>query len=311
MIDDDLKNENSYNAAPPSRGKVWTAVLGAGVLLLGGFAFYQSNRTDELKQQIAAAQHDNASLQTSFSSSVDQMQKTIDSLKTDLKSDLAANSTTVSKNLARTQANATRHADQLAAQLEQKRAQDEQQLTSALNDVKTANDETSSKLTGISSDVGDVRNDVGSVKTDVASVRSDTNKNASDLQRALGDMGVMSGLIATNGDEIKMLRALGDRNVYEFTLTRSQGMQKVGDIQVALNKADPKRNRFTLDILADDKKVQKRDKGTNEPVQFYVPSKARQPYELVVNQVDKNTVKGYLATPKVSVSRNDEPAKAN
>jgi hypothetical protein len=37
-------------------------------------------------------------------------------------------------------------------------------------------------------------------------------------------------------------------------------------------------------------------------VQFYT-ARARQPYELVVNQVKNNQVMGYLATPKVTVAR--------
>ena len=81
------------------------------------------------------------------------------------------------------------------------------------------------------------------------------------------------------------------------------GMRKVGDIQVMLRKADAKRNRYTVDVRADDKLVEKRDKSINEPVQFYTAS-AHQPFELVVNEVKKDKVTGYLATPKVTVSRN-------
>ena len=102
-----------------------------------------------------------------------------------------------------------------------------------------------------------------------------------------------------------MLRDLGDRNVYEFTLAKSDGMKRVGDIEVSLEKADAKRNVFTVEILAADQRVEKKDKTINEPLQFYVPGRSAQPYELVVNQVDKNTVKGYLAAPKVTVARND------
>jgi len=252
------------------------------------------------------AQHDNAAIQSNLTSSYADMQKNMASLK----DDLAQARQEVGTNLAKTQSVAARHADQLVAKLEQKHSQNEEQLSAELNQVKASTDEASAKLTGISTDVGDVKTEVGSVKNDVASVRTDADKNTADLQRALGDMGVMSGLIATNGEEIKVLRALGDRNVYEFTLTKSGGQQKVGDIQVALNKVDPKRNRFTVNILADDKRVEKKDKGINEPVQFYVFSKARQPYELVVNEVGKNTIKGYLATPKVTISRN-APAGTN
>ena len=67
-------------------------------------------------------------------------------------------------------------------------------------------------------------------------------------------------------------------------------------------KTDPKRNKYTVEVMADDKKTEKKDKNINEPVQFYT-AKARQPYELVVNQVGKDLIVGYLATPKETLSR--------
>ena len=65
---------------------------------------------------------------------------------------------------------------------------------------------------------------------------------------------------------------------------------------------DPKKNKFTVDLIADDKRVEKKDKNVNEPVQFYV-ARARQPYEIVVNEVKKGQIVGYLATPKVQQTR--------
>ena len=140
------------------------------------------------------------------------------------------------------------------------------------------------------------------VKQNVASTRSDLDKTGSDLKRVMGDMGVMSGLIATNSKDLDALRALGERNYFEFDLTKAQGMKKIGDVVLTLKKSDPKRNRFTVDVLADDKHVEKKDKTMNEPVQLYL-SGNMQPYEIVINQVKKDEVVGYLATPKVKVAR--------
>jgi hypothetical protein len=147
-----------------------------------------------------------------------------------------------------------------------------------------------------------VKTDVTSVRADLASTQSTLDKTGADLKRAMGDMGVMSGLIATNGKDLAALRALGERNYFEFDLSRKQGDKRVGDVTLSLKKADPKRNRFTLDVLADDKHLEKKDKTINEPVQLYVAG-GMQPYEIVVNQVDKDHVKGYLSTPKVKMAR--------
>jgi len=118
----------------------------------------------------------------------------------------------------------------------------------------------------------------------------------------VGDMGVMSGLIATNGKDLQALRALGEKNYFEFDLSKGQSTKKVGDLTISLKKADPKHNRYTVDILADDKHVEKKDRTINEPVQLYL-AENRQPYEVVVNQIKKDEVVGYLATPKVNLSR--------
>jgi hypothetical protein len=157
-----------------------------------------------------------------------------------------------------------------------------------------------SKSSEVDETLSGIKGDVGAVKTEVASTKADLDNTKVDLRRALGDMGVMSGLIATNSTQLNELRKLGERNYIEFTLPKNGAPQKVGDIQMALKKTDMKRNRFTLDVLADDKKVEKKDRTVNEPVQFYLAS-ARTPYEVVVNSVTKDSVKGYLAIPKVKM----------
>jgi chromosome segregation ATPase len=152
--------------------------------------------------------------------------------------------------------------------------------------------------------VAEVGTEVTGVKSDVAATRSDLEKTIADLKRASGDLNVQSGLIATNGKELAALRALGERNYFEFKLTRGKQPQKVGDVLIELKKSDPKHNRYTLEITADDKKVEKKDRTVNEPLQFYT-TKAHQPYEIVVNDVQKNLISGYLATPKVQSVRGE------
>jgi len=188
----------------------------------------------------------------------------------------------------------------LTAKLAEQR-QTQQQVAGEVDQLKQASSEANTKLTEISADVSSVKGDVGSVKGDIASTQSDVQQHGSELKRVTGDMGVMSGLIATNSKELKELRDLGERDYIEFDLKKASGPQKVGKIQLALDKADPKRNRFTLDVLADDKRVQKRDRTINEPVQLYV-SGSRQPCEIVVNEVKKNELIGYFAVPKVTMA---------
>jgi chromosome segregation ATPase len=288
---------NRTNKTEQSRMSLWTLVFAAVLSALGVFAFvYQNAQTDELRRQVVAFQQDNAALRSSLSQSDSELQSALDAVRTDLASTRQDTSSAVAK----AQAAVRRHTDLLAGRIQQQQKEQGEQLSADLNQVKESTSETATKLDG---KLDGISTEVGTVKSDVASARSNIEETQGELQRTKGDLGVVSGLIATNSKEIQYLRELGDRNIYEFTIDRMSGMQKVGDIQVMLRRADSKRNRYTVDVRADDKLVEKRDKSINEPVQFYT-ARAHQPYELVVNDVKKDKVTGYLATPKVTVSRN-------
>jgi chromosome segregation ATPase len=176
------------------------------------------------------------------------------------------------------------------------------------------------KLSGLESNVSTQlatkanQDDVTKLGGDVTGVKSDLEDTKSKLERATGDMGVMSGLIARNHDDLEELRRKGDRNYFEFTLTKSKTPSRVGPVEIALNKADQKRSKYTVTVLADDKSIEKKDKTAGEPVQFYMKGTARySPYELVVFDVGKNQVTGYLSTPKsaggATAASNTTPAQ--
>ena len=144
-----------------------------------------------------------------------------------------------------------------------------------------------------------VATEVGGAKKDIEATRSDLEATKGRLERASGDMGVMSGLIAHNRDDLEELKRRGDRNYYEFKLTKSKTAQKVGPVQVTLNKTDQKKSKYTITVFVDDRSIEKRDKTAGEPVQFYVRGASRMPpYEFVVFEVGKNQITGYLSTPK-------------
>lgn len=193
-------------------------------------------------------------------------------------------------NMAASQAKreALSYADEQAKRLESEQQKNAQEVNSALSDVKQRADTANQGLQAVNTDVGNV-------KTDLASTKSDLNQTKTNLQKVAGDLGVTSGYVATNGKELEELKRRGERNYVEFTLRKQKQMQRVGDISLKLAKADPKHNKFTLDVLADDKTTQKRDRNINEPLQFYV---SKSLYEIVVNTVGKDQIAGYLSTPK-------------
>ena len=165
----------------------------------------------------------------------------------------------------------------------------DQKLNSELTQVKQESDE---KILSVATEVGGAKKDIESTRTDLEATKGE-------LKRATGDMGVMSGLIAHNRDDLEELRRRGDRNYYEFTVQKSKTPQRVGPVQMALNKADQKKSRYTVTVFADDRSIEKKDKTAGEQVQFYMRGATRMaPYEIVVFDVGKNQIKGYLSTPK-------------
>jgi hypothetical protein len=164
------------------------------------------------------------------------------------------------------------------------------------------------KISGIESNVSAVNSqlatkanaeDVNKLNGDVSGVKNDLDVTKAKLDRATGDMGVMSGLIARNHDDVEELKRRGDRNYYEFTVQKTKTPQRVGPVEISLNKADQKRSKYTMTVLADDRSIEKKDKTAGEPVQFYVKGSSHAaPYEIVVFDVGKSQITGYLSTPK-------------
>src|SRR6266403_4749215 len=178
-------------------------------------------------------------------------------------------------------------------------AQAKSRAESIRKEQQTADDKLTAQLKESDEKIGAVASEVGNAKKDIEATKGDLEATKGKLERSLGDMNVMSGLIARNHDDLDDLRRRGDRNYYEFTLQKSKNAQRVGPVQMSLNKTDPKKAKYTLTVIADDKTIEKKDKTSGEPVQFYVKGSARMaPYEIVVFDVGKNQITGYLATPK-------------
>jgi chromosome segregation ATPase len=151
-----------------------------------------------------------------------------------------------------------------------------------------------SEVTGA---VEGVKTDVGGVKTDVASTKADLEATKSKLQSTIGDLGVQSGLIANTRGDLEVLKHKGDRNYFEFTLTKGAKPQPISTISLQLKKTDQKRGKFTVNVTSDDKTIEKKDRNISEPIQFY-SGRDHMLYELVVWTVEKNRATGYLSTPK-------------
>ena len=176
---------------------------------------------------------------------------------------------------------------QRAAQLQQQQKESETRLEK----------EQKEQIGQVSGEVAGVKTDVGGVKTDVASTKADLEATKAKLQSAVGDLGVQSGLIANTRGDLEVLKHKGDRNYYEFTLLRGAKPQPVATVSLQLKKVDAKHGKYTMNVSADDKTIEKKDRNVAEPIQFY-SGRDHLLFELVVWTVDKNKATGYLSTPK-------------
>ena len=163
--------------------------------------------------------------------------------------------------------------------------------TAKLEEVKQ---ETSTKLGAVNGDVKAANGQIEGVKSDLAATRNDLAANRKEIGDVRDSLGRQ---IAHNESELDILKRRGERNYVEFTVDKNNKMQRVGDIQMQLTKADSKAQRFDVNLLVSDTKLQKKNQIVNEPVPLLV-GQNRLRYELVVNSVEKDRIRGYISTPK-------------
>lgn len=276
---------------PPASGVKTALVAGALVALLASniYLYFALDRArTDMSKMNEALMSEITGLKETTSVTTASERRNVDTLK----EDLAAARRQANQAAGQAKQEAQAHADQLAKQLAAEQTRQQQQVQSQISDVQQ---QTEAKI-------GAVNTDVSSVKSDLGSTKAELDKTIANLNKTIGDLGVQSGYIATNGKELAALKRLGERNYFEFNLGKTKQPQRVGDITLLLKKSDPKHNKYSVSVMADDKLTEKKDKNLNEPVQFYV-AKARLPYELVVNEIKKDQIVGYLATPKDTTPR--------
>jgi chromosome segregation ATPase len=273
-MSDDYKVEQTTIRETPS----WhlPALIVLGLIAIGGLAFgwNASSKLDATQQnvnnQVKTMQQSVAQDITSLKDRIAQDEKSVTDSQGDLK--------VVTDKLKITQG----------------------QLKKARMEASQLNDATSQKLTALDTSVHTElatkagSEDVKTVDTRVSKVSTDLDKTREDLSMARSEMGT---LIARNHDEIDALRRQGEREYIEFTITGKNKPQKVGNITVELKNANVKRNQATLAMTVEDKRFEKKNRALNEPIFFYTTG-SHVPEEIVINKIGKDTVSGYVSTPK-------------
>ena len=255
-----------YHSESHSNAGKWILIVVAVLYVAGSsyLLFDQKSKVDKLTQDVAADQKQAADLSKRMQSA-------------------EADAETLAQQLGMTKKELASRADELQRQ---QRAS-----------VARLAEEQKKELNVVAGEVGNVKTDVGGVKTDLGATKASLEEARAQLQTMKGDLGVQSGLIANTRGDLDALKHKGDRQYYEFTLLKGANPQAFSTVALQLKKTDPKKGKYTLNVTADDRTIEKKDKNASEPVQFYT-GRDHMLYEMVVWTVDKNKITGYLSTPK-------------
>jgi len=194
-----------------------------------------------------------------------------------------------SEKLGMTQQELTR-AHALASDIQKKQQLAVQQLNDAIakkasaDEVNKVQADANAKLGGLSTDLAGTKKDLESTKSEFANALS-------------GTKGELNGAIARTHDELVLLAHRTDRDYFEFKIPKRHAQQKVGTVTVQLEKTDTKKNLFTVNLFFDDKRTVRKDHAIAEPLYFYVQG-ASSALEMVVNKLGKDSIAGYISTPK-------------
>jgi predicted nucleic acid-binding Zn-ribbon protein len=275
---DTTPHADDYEAPPPASTPLWIPILivllfiGLGAVSYAGYT--SRTRLERLENDLSTS-NAHADL---LSKELEQTNGRVAALRGQLD--------VTSQKLGLTQDELAR-ARTLAQTIQKQQQASDAQLGEQIGQVKQESEQK----------IGEVSTDLTGAKTDIASTKKDLDDTKSKLTSTIGDLGVQSGLIARNREEVEALKRLNERNIFDFNLTKSKNPQRVGPIQITLRSTDPKRFRFTMTVIADDKAIEKKDRNVDEPMQFYVRG-THTPYEIVVFEVTKDRATGYLSTSK-------------
>jgi len=300
-----MSKQESPAAGASIRGIGWSQflVIICAVAIVGlGYGLHSTRNTFEhrvadLEASLDATTHQLAQFRTTSEGQATELVSNVDAL---------------SKRVGLTADDLEKARLQMAQRMKQQQELVEQKMATELaskassTDVDTLRKESANKLAEVQQEantkLGSVSNDVSGVKEDLASARRDFSRDLTDVKNVLSDG------IARNATELAQLRQKGEREYIEFDLRKNQKtpFERIGDIQIALTKTDVKKHKYSVMIQADDNRLEKKDRTTNEPVQFLV-GRDQLRYEIVINSVSKDEIRGYLSTPKNKILSAEGP----
>jgi len=286
------------------------ALLGGSAVVLGLFGFQAydlhstksmlQSRLDGLESKVQSVQDSDVSRIAELTTSLNMANERIGSTSQDILKQTEKATIALKKEQSKTVADLHK---QLSSQTEEHAKVVNALRAESAAKLEEMKQEANTQIGAVSGDVKSVNGQVDLVKSDLASTKEQLAAN----RREIGDVRDSLGRqIAHNEDELSILKRRGERNYYEFNIPKTNTMQRVGDIQLQLTKADAKAQRYDVALLVADARLAKKGQIINEPVPLLV-GKNHLRYELVVNSVEKDRIRGYLSAPKDGALNTEGP----
>ncbi len=162
--------------------------------------------------------------------------------------------------------------------------------------------------------LADQEKQLSSTRDDLSKTRDDLNGKLDSTRDELsGNLAStkdeLNGSIGRTHDDVVALQKRGERNYYEFHLSKSKEVQRVGPLSLSLRKVNTKRKSYDLAMFVDDNQMQKKSVNLYEPIWINLEDRP-QPVQLVVNQIGKDQIQGYISEPKYKKAELGETVSA-
>lgn len=278
---DDERFREDITTPPPQRPNhaVWVVAIVLACAFLASLIYAFHARQDA--QQLAGSQDQ-------MSTALNQTRSQVDALTAQL-SDMSSRLTA---------------AQQTAQQAAEQKAAPSESVAHRRVAHRTRAQREDPRFKKMQAQLEDEQKQIASTQQDLAQARTDLENN---LDSTRDDL---NGSIARNHDELVALEKRGERSYFEFDLNKSKRYQHVGPMSLSLRKTSIKHDHYNLTMLVDDREVSRKNVNLYEPILFYPPDSA-QPLEVVVNQIGKDHIHGYISAPKYRKSELESSTKSS
>jgi uncharacterized protein YoxC len=179
------------------------------------------------------------------------------------------------------------------------------------DDVNRSLQAIQSRMTGIESNqkeaaerVAQLQNEVTDLKREITAARAESSAAGERLkqlqeqqQASSNEMSTLTQRLTTSQSAIANLNNRVDRKRIDFDVTKDKPAEIIPGVHLTVKRVDQRRQEMdgTLQLSADSPNLTIRGQGIQKPMLFHTPDDGK-PIELVLTQVAKNRVAGYVLT---------------